>query len=542
MVYIYSMGLSKGGWVMEEAKPKEIRPYQRVYSNNDLAELGLRLDLPSSTDIINTLCEQYAVPDTKVSLSEIPQQVRTEKKRISYFIENPVFKIEQKDEQTRHKVLPGYIKIVMTHTNPPTLETLEFSNAEIHDIVLNPQKIIHAADRSLEPRLHAATNVDDALQKRNRFKKLQKKIASTRRNNPELEKDKRTLETYTSPETEESVRPYYSQEMLSLMNLLLPKGLELAGKSRVILSGNIAHKTTLIVELSDLLITDMRSGKQYFFPGKLQFEYDFNEKKGFTLRNVKSSNTGLLKLFTLAAVEPDYFKNPENIEKIQMNAFVQEPMQPLLSKQALLACLQNSHFDETVLTPGPAANPNELASDLARILKFNDNVPAEIRSAIGQFYHQSLLSLPNYICRSQAENVVLNGVLGEKFAEISMKEGKATLEFTMTLCRFGIQNPYIQDADQEKIDFPGTIKVSYTFDAQEGFTFSNMTFSNPVLYNLIMNTRVLFPQDPEPNDALAERFRATLTSLQETAAEQEQQNTQREAAAPESPPPSPRSK
>jgi len=511
---------------MEEVKPRELRPYQRIYEGKDLAGLALPTNLPL-LDILNELCGQHSLRDTLVTLTEEPQRTQEDKSRTHYLVQNPIFRIRH-DEQIKNKVLPGYIKIVTINEGEQIrIETLEFSNAEIHDVVLNPAKIINAPEKFVTPPSFAAPNMDDQLNRVKPFKALQKKMATAKQNNPEFNKDKRTLETYTSLETEEKVKPYYYQEMLSLINTLLPHGITLAARNRIILSGDVAHKTTLTVELYEPLIADIKLGRQYIFPGKLALEYDFNEKKGFWFKRASSDNTGLLQLFSLIVLTPNQFKNPEKLMEVQANAFANEPAKFISSEKILLAALQNTSHIEKLLGDFHTKNsdPSQLERDLERNLRFNENIPEHVKPTIAQFYRQSLASLPNYICRLQTEKIALNGSHGKTFLEFLMQDDKITLQITMVDPRFGIQNPYIEDADQETVVFPGKISYSFTFDKETGFTFAGMSCSNTVLYNLIMNARILFPSDETPNEALAENFQKTLKILQKSAAEQEKAQT-----------------
>ncbi|MDX2163990.1 MAG: hypothetical protein SFW07_01065 [Gammaproteobacteria bacterium] len=456
-------------------------------------------------------------------LTEEPQLVQEDKSRSHHLVQNPIFQIRE-GEQIKHKVLPGYIKIVtVTEANQTRVETLEFSNAEIHDMVLNPEKIIKATEKLTASPLFTAPNMDDQLSRVKPFKALQKKIATAKRNNPEFNKDKRTLETYTSPETEEKVKPYYYQEMLSLINTLLPKGITLTARNRIILSGDVAHKTTLAVELYEPLIADIKLARQYIFPGKLILEYEFNEKKGFWFKRVSSDNTGLLQLFSLIVLAPNQFKNSEKLMEVQANTLINEPAKFISSEKTLLAALHNSSLVKELLGDfhTKTTDPAQMEGDLERNLKFNENIPEEVKPTIAQFYRQSLASLPNYICRTQSEKIAINGSQGKTFLEFLMRDNKIMLQITMIDPRIGVQNPYIQDADQETLIFPGKISFSYSFDESTGFTFAEMSCSNTVLYNLIMNTRILFPNDEDHDDALAENFQKTLTILKKAADEQE---------------------
>ncbi len=551
---------------MEEVKSRKPIPYQRVTMGDELREAFGHLDLSQEPrQFLHALSQKNPSP-TNVQLMPTFEENSTQK---SFICENPTFNIRETDKSSRNKQVPGYIRANYA-LNPETqkheLDSLECSNADIHDAIFNPEKFSASKSIAAQPEVVSISPLEmeemskQLHERKNKnFEQLRLKMKTEKvGNTTPFDKDKnRCIQTYGSSAFEEKVSAYYCQEMLSLCDivvdpqvfvdrkrkeLLSTKTLSVSGQNNVIVN---EQERSLSVEQSNLSVThtEPKTGESITFTltGKLRLEYHLDEEEGFKLSGAKSDNPELVKFFKYLFFAPQLF-TPEKCREFQLNSFIEEPAKIISSKEELLRLVPEEGEIRQSVAMGlqkimePATGRDKkFELDVERSIIIEPSVTQPTIQAMKRFWSQEILSLNTRIS-SYPLCLKFDAPKNEaeKPTKIYAKNGKTFITTTLVDPKYSVSSPYGVEADY--CYFKGMISLTYEFNEKTGFSLVNLSFSNNILYNLTFNSHKLFPTAPQSdNPVLEKQFLSEIKRLEAEATEQEENKQAKPLSATHSP-------
>ncbi|HEV2614906.1 MAG TPA: hypothetical protein VGV92_09450 [Gammaproteobacteria bacterium] len=518
---------------MEEPTRARAVPYQRVYDRETLKQWLdiMRLEENQDTGVIvaclNNISKSRSPHNLQISL--MPEENWGKGPR--YIFNNPTFLIRQRDKDTIYQTIPGYIKI--DFDDDGKLLAIELSNATLHDAFFNPAQMFTELTSGFEKPKHGANFAQLALGEKASIVGALKKFSTpvtAPKELAEFDKDRtRNIQTFIPFEKERAVVTYYRQALQSFLDTLLDGKL-----TNLSLESNATPKLyaandnlKLRIEFTHMVISDATTHRKYQFPGKLILEYSFTPEKGFQFQFIASPNPALIGFFVAVSLAPG--KTKDHLQDSVIKTFIHEPAKTLSTESELLSLVNPNNKElsavlSDIKKPTTPKKESVMRKDMDRQLKVDRRIGEDDIAIIEKFYYQYLLAMPGYLCADGSTGKFTLVADNNTTQHLLMEQGKVILRVSHNNPQFTVINPYNPD-DVDHQTFSGNITVEFVFNKnnqEPGFTFTGMTFSNNVLYNLIVNTRTLFPaEQQDENPALAKAFNATIKTLQERATHQE---------------------